>query len=227
MNDSVRRTARPVTVLVADGQPLVAEALGVALNCSEKLDVILGDHPRDGPDVVAAAERHRPDVAVLDHQLRLMRGPALVASVLTQAPRTKVIMLSALHSVEQIHEILGAGAIGFLPKVASLSQVEQAILRAHAGESVVFDNELERHIERLQGWSDMTASKTKQLRSLTARELQVLRHLAGGLSAVDIGKELGVSSATVRTHIKRILAKTNTQSQVEALSYAREAGFIG
>lgn len=226
MHASDQEATRPVTVLVADGQPLVGEALGVALSRSRRLR-LLDEHPRRGPDVVAAVEHLRPDVAVLDHQLQLMQGHALVGAVRERAPRTKVIVLSALHSVAQIRQILGAGAVAFLPKNASLAQVEEAILRAHDGDSLVFREQLERHIGRLEGWSRTVDEKTKQLRSLSPRELQVLRFMASGLVVDQIAKELGVSSGTVRKHVKAILAKTHSQSQIEALGYAREAGFIG
>lgn len=214
-----------VAVLIADAQPLFAQSLAVALSRRNDMK-LLRVHPRTGHDTVVAVERHSPDVALVDFNLPGMYGPAVARAIRTRASHVKVINLSWFHNAAQVAEALDSGVVGFLPKTASLEQVEQAIQLAVAGERLVFTKELARHLEAIGDWERTLDDMVDRLANLTPRELQVLRMLAGGLVVDDIAQQLHVTTDTARSHVRSILSKTDTHSQLSAVAIARELGIV-
>lgn len=212
-------------MLVGDSQPLFAEALAGVLAREHDL-VVFDEYPASGRDAIDAAFRLEPDVALIDYWIPGLEGPAVTNAITREAPRVKVIMLSWFYGVREIRSSLEAGATGFLPKNVSVAQVVEAIRDAHAGSSLVYPEQIAKMMERLD-LGDKAAGKVwKKLRELTPRELEILALLAHGEPINVLADRLSISVHTLRTHIHRILDKTGTRSQMEAVALARRYGLI-
>lgn len=212
-------------MLIADGQPLLAHALELALGDHRDLAVV-PDHPHYAIDLVGAVARHRPDVALLDTGLHEMDPPAVLRAVLAQAPDTVVIQIGWFHTPRDVSAAFAAGAVGFLGKDAGLEEVADAIRRARAGERPVLSAGLADLAGSLPPEPDAVAAGVAGLADLSPRELEVLHLLAAGLSVEQVALRLEITVWTVRTHIRNLLKKTATRSQAEAVGLARQHGFV-
>lgn len=214
-----------IRVLIGDAQYLFADALGAALSAYSDFTV-LTDHPRRGIDVFhAAADRH-PHIALLDYWLPDMDGATVIRELHHRVPDVKVITLSWFHGPEQVQAALQAGAVGFLPKGVSVAKVAEGLRRAHQGEDPVFGEKVADLVDRLRASNDALDDVSARFSNLTAREIEILQFLSSGLSVVAIARRLGITEATARTHISRILTKTEAGSQLEAVTMARVAGLV-
>ncbi len=213
-----------ITVLVADPQSLFADALGIALQRYPSLQV-LDERPESGADLIRTVGRHHPEVVVTSYWLRDMEGPAVVRAVLARAPGTKVIQLSWVYSPPPVRRSLNAGAVGFLPKTITVEKLVEGILRAKAGESLIFADEVDTLLES-DADGDSNLDVRARLAALTPRELDVLRLLATGLKVQDIARRLDITTGTVRTHVHRVLSKLGASSQLEAVAIARDQGVV-
>lgn len=212
-------------VLIVDAQFLVADALAAALAAYDDL-TMLDDRPTSGLGALKAASAGRPDVVLLDYWLPDMEGPAAIREVLEGIPETKVVTISWFHGPEQIKAALQAGAVGFLPKSVSVAKVAEGVRRAHQGEDPVFGEKVADLVETLRSRVDAMEQTVDRFANLTARELEIVQLLAMGLSVVTIARRMGITEATARTHITRVLHKTEAGSQLEAVTMARVAGLV-
>ncbi len=219
-----RSPISPITVVVADPQPLFAEALGIALQRCPSLDVV-DQHPETAAELLRLVELQRPQVVVTSYWLRDMEGPEVVRGILMRAPDAKVIQLSWLYGPLPVRDSLNAGAVGFLPKSISVDTLVEGIVRAKAGESLIFGDEIDRLLaddHERGGNLDLPG----RLAALTPRELEILRLLATGLTAQEIAHRLDIAKGTVRTHVHKVLCKLGARSQLEVVAIARDHGVV-
>lgn len=214
-----------ITVLVADSQHLVADAIACALGAYEGL-TISARRPTDGVDALDSIVLERPDVVVLDYWMADLRGPAALQTIQQWSPGQRVLLLSWFHGPDQIKAALAAGACGFLPKSIGVDLLVEAIRRAHAGESPVFAERLQRLIETLGRKCIEQDVRVDRLLRLTPREVAVLKRLAKGDESRVVAQELQIAPGTLRSHIHSILRKTGARSQLEAVAMARMEGLI-
>lgn len=213
------------SVLICDAQHLLAESLGESLARREQV-VVLDSHPSTAVAALKATSELRPDVALVDFWLDGMAGPALIQALAAHAPGTKVINLSWFHGPDTIHQAIGVGAVGFLPKSESVDRVHRAVLRGHAGERPVFAEELEQLAQTLERRAAFVTEQDQRLATLTLRELEVLRLLALGHDRTGAARKLKISVNTARNHVQNMLAKTDTPSQARLVALARARGFV-
>lgn len=226
LDDAGATGARHQTVLVADGQKLFAQAVGIALRTYPELEV-LPEHPTTGTAALEVATREEPDMLLLDYWLPGMDGPACTRAVRERTPGAKVLLLSWLHGPQHVQEALAAGAVGFLPKSLTFDQLVEAIRRACAGEALVFGEQLARLVEDIERRAEESEERVKRLATLSGRELEVLDRLGKGLSPKEIAVDLEISIGTVKNHIHSILVKTGGRTQLEAILVARYHRIIG
>lgn len=212
-------------VVIADAQYLFAESLATALTERAGLKVV-PDHPNRGSDVLTLVASERPDVALVDYWLPDMDGPSVIGQLRARAPATKVITLSWFHGRREVQQALHNGAVGFLPKGVRVDQVAEAIARAQDGEDPVFAEELTKLVRTITARNNALGDIAQRFAVFTPRELDVLQLIAAGLSARMIARRLDIREATVRTHITRILAKTEAGSQLEVVAMARDQGLV-
>jgi DNA-binding NarL/FixJ family response regulator len=217
--------AMPVSVLIADDQALVRAGFRAILETQPDLNV-LGEAV-DGRDAVELARRRRPDVVLMDIKMPDLDGLEATRRILadTQAA-TAVLILTTFDLDEYVYEALRAGASGFLLKDAPAEQLIAAVRVLAAGEALIAPAITKRLIEQFARTAPRSGPSTAALEALTARELEVLVLIARGLSNREIASALVLSEATVKTHVKRVLAKLDVRDRVHVVVLAYESGLV-
>jgi DNA-binding NarL/FixJ family response regulator len=211
-----------VRVLVADDQEMVRAGFRLLLEQVEDIEVVA--EAEDGAQAVAAAHEHRPDVVLMDVRMPVMDGLEASRRIVADLPDTKVVVLTTFDLDEYVFAALRLGASGFLLKSSPAERMVRAIRLVAAGDAMIDPSVTRRVIERFGTHPDPTPVPAPELERLTERELEVLRHVARGLSNSELAAELFISEATVKTHIARLLAKLGLRDRVQAVVYAYEHG---
>jgi DNA-binding NarL/FixJ family response regulator len=215
----------PVRVVIADDQPLIRAGFRAILDGRAGLEVV--GEAADGAEAVELVRRQRPHVALLDVQMPRMDGIEAARRILGSGaePATAVLMLTTFDLDEYVYDALQAGASGFLLKDVLPEQLIDAVRAVAAGDALIAPRVTRRLIER---FATLAAPRPcpPELGELTARELEVLVLMARGRSNLDIARTLVVSDATVKTHVKHVLAKLRLANRVQAVVYAYEHGIV-
>ena len=222
----------PVRVALVDDQQLVRAGFRMVIDSQPDLSVVL--EAGDGEEALRvlgpAAARGEVDVVLMDVRMPRLDGLAATAKLTSDNPDgPRIIVLTTFDLDEYVMAAIRAGASGFLLKDAPPEEMLAAIRTVHAGDAVIAPSSTRRLLEHL-----VTALPTEQvanthgavLASLTDREREVLVLMARGRSNTEIGKELYVAEATVKTHVGRILAKLAVRDRVQAVVLAYESGLV-
>jgi DNA-binding NarL/FixJ family response regulator len=216
--------APPITVMIADDQRMVRSGLRVILDSEPGITVVA--EAGDGAEAIDLVRRHRPAVALLDIRMPVLDGLQAARKVLALSPGTRVLILTTFDADEYVYEALRAGASGFLLKDAPADQLVTAVRCLAAGDALIDPVITRRLISRFTLAARGPAELPPELRQLTAREQEVLRLVARGLSNVEIARELVIEENTVKTHVSRILMKLGLRDRVQAVVLAYELGFV-
>ena len=198
--------------MIVDDHLLFAEAIGQTLT---GMGMTLVDIATSADQVLPAVREHRPDLVLMDVGLPDQHGIALGRAILSEAPGTKIVVLTALEDEETLQDALRSGFHGYLTKNTEPEKFKRA-LESVADGQVVFQHRLGRAVA-----GDAEVSDAQLLaRQLTSREVEVLQLLAEGASSKEISEGLSVSPNTVRTHVQGILTKLQVHSRLEAAAFA-------
>jgi DNA-binding NarL/FixJ family response regulator len=215
---------RPVSVLVADDQALVRAGFRSILE--QQPDIVIAGEAGDGLAAVDLVRRRRPDVVLMDIQMPGVDGLEATRRILREAEHpVAVLMLTTFDLNEYVYEALRAGASGFLLKDVPPEQLIAAVRVVAAGDALIAPAITKRLIEQFARSAPPSAPPAA-LRELTPREVEVLILMARGLSNGEIAAELVLSEATVKTHVKNVLAKLRVRDRVQAVVLAYEAGLV-
>jgi DNA-binding NarL/FixJ family response regulator len=180
----------------------------------------------DGREAVELVRRYTPAVALLDIRMPVLDGLRAAREIIALSPGTRVLILTTFDADEYVYEALRGGASGFLLKDAPADQLITAVRSLAAGDALIDPVITRRLISRFALAARGPAGLPEELRPLTARELEVLRLVARGLSNVEVARELVVEENTVKTHVSRILMKLGLRDRVQAVVLAYELGFV-
>jgi DNA-binding NarL/FixJ family response regulator len=215
-----------LTVLIADDQALVRAGFRMILEAEDDIEVV--GEAADGHEAVAEARRVSPDVVLMDVRMPDMDGIEATTRLLDGGESgAKVVMLTTFDMDEYVYDALRAGASGFLLKDVPPEQLVAGIRAVANGDALLAPSVTRRVIEefvRRPPTSVRTAPAA--LAELTARELEVLKLIARGLSNNEIAKELFVSETTVKTHVAHVLMKLDLRDRVQAVVLAYESGLV-
>jgi two-component system response regulator DesR len=200
-----------IRLLLADDQTLVRTALAALLELEEDFTVVA--EVGRGDEVVAAALRERPDVALLDIEMPGMDGLAAAAALAHELPDCRMIILTAFARPGYLRRAMEAGASGFVVKDAPAEQLADAVRRVHRGERVVDP-----------GLAAATLAGGPS--PLTGRERDVLVASRDGATVADIAAKLFLSEGTVRNYLSAAIAKAGVRNRVEAVRVADERGWL-
>jgi DNA-binding NarL/FixJ family response regulator len=213
-----------VRVLIADDQALVRAGFKMILDAEDDLDVV--GEAADGLEAVELAKRLQPDVVLMDIRMPQLDGIEATRRViaLDGTPPARVLMLTTFDLNEYVYEALRAGASGFLLKDVPPEQLAAGIRVVAQGEALLAPSITRRLIQEFAAATPTPPAPPPGLDELTARELEVFRCVARGLSNAEIAAELVVSETTVKTHVARLLMKLGLRDRVQAVVLAYESG---
>jgi DNA-binding NarL/FixJ family response regulator len=213
-----------VRVLIADDDDLMRAGLRAVLSSDPTVEVV--GEAVDGRDAVDLSRRLDPDVVLMDVRMPHVDGVAATREIAATAPRSRVLMVTTFEDEDYVVGALSAGASGFLLKRTRPEHLIEAIHTIAAGESLLSPSVTRTVIDRMTRTPSTDKSAGQRLRSLTPRERDVLELLARGMSNVEIAGTLVVEESTVKTHVKRILAKLELRDRVHAVILAYETGLV-
>ena len=214
----------PVRVLLVDDDPLLRSGLKLMLAPEERIEVVA--EAADGDEVLAAIDRHRPDVVLMDIRMARLDGIAATRLVHAQAQAPAVIVLTTFDADELVVRGLEAGAVGFLLKDSSPAEIVEAILHVPAGEGMLSPSVGRQLIALVAGVGvagERRESARARLAELSPRELEVARAIGRGASNADIAGELHISLGTVKSHASQLLAKLGVENRVQVALLVQEA----
>ncbi|MGV9288092.1 response regulator [Streptomyces sp. NPDC003719] len=208
-------TGGGIRIVVVDDHTVMRAGV-VALLSSETSVEIVGE-AGDGREALELVERYEPDVALVDLRMPVLDGVATTTGIVARFPRTRVLILTTYDTDADIERGVEAGAIGYLLKDTTREQLVDAIHAASRGETVLAPRVAERLVARMRQPAQVP---------LTAREADVLRAVADGLTNAEIGRRLVIAEATVKTHLLRLFAKLDVNDRTRAVVVAMERGLL-
>ena len=216
-----------VRVLLADDQRVVREGLALLVGLLPGVELV--GAAEDGQQALDLVRDHAPDVVLMDLRMPHVDGVEATRRIGVEHPATQVIVLTTYADDESVFAALQAGARGYLTKDARSDEIAAAISRVAAGEAMLDPTVQARLLDRMRDRPAGVRDDPQQsptLDGLTARETEVLRLIAEGLSNTEIADLLVVSEATVKTHVNRLFAKTGARDRAQAVAYAYRAGLV-
>ncbi|MCH7726528.1 MAG: response regulator transcription factor [Planctomycetes bacterium] len=208
-----------IKVLVADDHEVVRTGLA---SLFEGSDIEIVAEATNGAEAIKGTLESKPDVVLMDIRMPETDGIVALEKIRGEDPEAKVVMLSTYDNPTYVARSVALGAKDYVLKGSSRDTMINAIQRAASGESPAADSTLHR--------IKTTMAKRREQRDddipLTNRELQVLRHVALGLSNREIGRSLGISIETVKEHVQNILRKIDVTDRTQAAVWAVKRGIV-
>ena len=212
-----------IRVLIADDHPLVREAIRNAFEQHGDMSVLA--EAGDGEAAVKLTEEFKPDVVIMDIVMPKLTGIQATREIRKVSPNTAVLILTSYDDDRYIIGLLESGAAGYLLKSARGQDLVSAVRAIHAGESVLHPTIIAKILRYNMHMAD-EGDKREAKDTLSARELEVLRLTAKGLSNRDIAKDLNVSTRTTKAHLSAIFNKLGVASRTEAIVKGVREGWL-
>jgi DNA-binding NarL/FixJ family response regulator len=209
-------------VLVADDQSMVRAGFRMLLSGEPDIEVVA--EASNGLEAVDKASRFHPTVVLMDIRMPELDGLEATRRILAADEKARVLILTTFDLDEYVYEALRAGASGFVLKDDPPEQLLAAIRTVAAGDALLSPSVTKRVIKQFT--SIPRPSPPEAFDELTAREQEVFRLIANGLSNPEIARELYISEATVKTHITHILQKLDLRDRVQAVVLAYQTGLF-
>jgi DNA-binding NarL/FixJ family response regulator len=208
-------------VVVVDDQDLVRQGLRMILELG---GVEVVGEAGDGSSAVALVAEREPDVVLMDVRMPGTDGVEATRRIVAGGSAARVLVLTTFDLDEHVVDALRAGAVGFLLKDVTADGLLDAVRRADAGEPVVAPGVLARMMEHFTARPPVPSTQPPGFGALSEREREILALVGAGLSNAEIARELVISMATVKTHVRHVLAKLDLRDRVQAVVAARDAG---
>lgn len=205
-------SASPISILTADDHPFIREGLAAVLRDEGDMQVVA--EASNGEEAIEAYARFRPDIVVMDLRMPVMDGVTATTAILDENPDARIIVLTTYDGDVDIHRALSAGARAYLLKDMMRTELIAAVRTVYRGQRRIpaaVAARLAEHTPRID---------------LTAREIEVLGHVANGLSNPQVAQRIGRTEGTVKVHVKNILQKLDAHDRTEAVTTALRRGFI-
>ena len=204
-----------IRLLIADDHPVVRDGLRGML--ASQPDFLVAGEAADGATAVQLAAALRPDVILMDLRMPILDGVSAIRQIRGRQPAARILVLTTYDTDADILPAVEAGATGYLLKDTQREELFRAIRATATGESVLTPAVAARLLGRMRAPAE---------EKLSARELEVLRLVAGGASNGDVSQALHISEATVKSHLLHIFGKLGVSSRTQAVVKAGEVGWL-
>lgn len=201
-----------VRILIVDDHAMVRLALAGAIEHCD--DLQLAGEAENGARALELYRKLRPDVLTVDYQLPDCDGDAVITAIKAEFPDARILLLSILDTEEAVYRATEAGAIGYVSKACEIEEVIAGIRAVARGEKYLS-----------HGLEEKLAARSRR-EGFSPRELEVLRHLAAGLSNKEISTALNMAGSTVKHHLERIFAKLDANDRTQAVTIAVQRGIV-
>ncbi|WP_327308937.1 response regulator transcription factor [Streptomyces sp. NBC_01298] len=228
--EGAARDERPIKIVVADDDALLRAGLELILGTEDGLEV--AGRAADGIQAVRLCHELVPDVILMDVRMPGIDGVEATRRIVAAGLPTRVLVLTTFHHDAYVWSAIRAGASGFLLKRASPERLVEAVRTVADGQAVLDPAVTRDLLTRLAAQpaptrsGDLRAPADARLERLTAREREVLRQVAHGLSNTEIAELLSLAESTVKTHVKRILAKLDARDRAQAVAISYQSGLM-
>lgn len=201
-----------IRVFSVDDHPLLREGIAAIINNQPDMQMVA--QAANGSEAIQLFRQHQPDVTLMDLRLPDMSGIDVLIALRSEFPDARVIMLTTFEGDVDIRRSLEAGARGYMLKNMPPKELVEVIRQVHAGKKRI-PAEVAAQLAEYFGGD-----------ALTDREIDVLRHIAGGNRNREIGEQLFISEETVKVHIKHIMEKLGASDRTQAVAIAVRRGII-
>ncbi|GAA0986705.1 response regulator transcription factor [Acrocarpospora macrocephala] len=212
-----------IRVVIADDQALVRSGVRMLLQTAGDMEVC--GEASDGAQAVQLAERHRPNVLLMDLRMPRVDGLEATRRILAAWPAARIVVLTTFAEDDNIYAALRAGAIGFLVKDDEAERMVDAVRKAAAGEPLLAPSVLRRVVERALT-AEQRPARSPVPSGLTRRELEVLALIGMGLSNAEIADRLHVGLTTVKSHVSTAMEKLRLRNRIQAAVVAHRMGLV-
>jgi DNA-binding NarL/FixJ family response regulator len=204
--------SKPIRILVVDDHFMVRMGLSASLNVEPDMEVVA--EAANGEDALEAYRKHRPSLVLMDLRLPGMSGTDCTVAMIREFPDASILMLSTHSGEEEIYRAMRAGARGYVVKSIIREELLRAVREVHAGRQYLDPLVASQLAER------------QSHRSLSSREVEVLRMVAKGLGNKEIGNALNIAEVTVKLHVSHVLEKLSVKDRTQAATVALQRGII-
>lgn len=207
-----------IRIVIVDDHEIVRQGLTGFLGLQDDIEIVA--EGSDGEEAIALSEKYKPDILLLDLLMPKMDGAEATRRILDENPEAKIIILSSFSDEDRAIPAVQAGAFGYLLKDIAPDDLATAIRDAHAGKAQMAPEITQKLMDRMR--SPDASNDVRD--TLTARETDVLRCIARGMSNDEIAGELYISPLTVKTHVSSLLSKLDLADRTQAAIYAIRNG---
>ena len=217
---TVQLAASSVRVLIVDDHAIVRKGIRALLSEADGFEVV--GEADTGQAAVLCAQETQPDVILMDLLMPGMDGIEATRQIISHQPQTRILVLTSFAADNKVFPAIKAGALGYLLKDSSPSELIRAIRQVHRGEPSLHPTIARKLLQEIARPTELQSTPE----ALTAREVMVLQLIAQGLSNQEIADRVATSESTVRAHVSRILAKLHLASRTQAALYAVREGLM-
>lgn len=204
--------SKPIRILVVDDHFMVRMGLSASLNVEPDMEVVA--EAANGEDALQAYRKHRPSLVLMDLRLPGMSGTDCAVAMMREFPDASILMLSTHSGEEEVYRAMQAGARGYVVKTIIREELLRAVREVHQGRQYVDPLVASQLAER------------RSHRSLSSREVEVLRLVAKGLGNKEIANALKIAEVTVKLHVSHVLEKLSVKDRTQAATVALQRGII-
>jgi NarL family two-component system response regulator LiaR len=209
---------RPIRVLVVDDQTIVRKGIRALL--AEVADITVVGEASNGQEAVDQAQALAPDVILLDLAMPVMNGIEAIRQITARQAGARILVLTSFTSDDKVFPAIKSGALGYLLKDSEPADLVRAIEQVSCGEPALHPSIALQLLKELR----RPVQSAPPPNALTARETEVLRLVATGMSNREIGEQLTTTEATIKSHVSSILSKLHVANRVQATLYALQEG---